>query len=118
MSKHRDKYMGAYRSVRPLVLRRDNNKCVKCASGLRLEVHHVNGYTDNDIKNLQTLCYRCHSVAPMGEDYWEWLDSGLDGMSQTIESVGSRIRESYSDKTDEEYNEIVEAVLKQLEKVN
>jgi hypothetical protein len=54
----------------------------------------------------------------MGEDYWEWLDSGLDGMSQTIESVGSRIRESYSDKTDEEYNEIVEAVLKQLEKVN
>jgi hypothetical protein len=54
----------------------------------------------------------------MGEDYWEWLDSGLDGMSQTIASVGSRIRESYSDKTDEEYNEIVEAVLKQLEKVN
>ena len=62
-----------YRKIRPLVLERDNYRCIKCGSETELECHHVNGYGDNSIENLQTLCVICHSSAPMGDDYWEWL---------------------------------------------
>jgi len=91
----RSKHRKAYMSARPLVLERDNNKCVKCASKVALEVHHVNGYTDNDIKNLQTLCCHCHLVAPMGEDYWTWLDKGMDGVKHIVAKVGQKYAEKY-----------------------
>mgnify|MGYP003150134471 CR=1 FL=1 len=112
----RDKYMTAFQSVRGLVVDRDDNKCVKCASNIRLEVHHVNGYIDNNIKNLQTLCYRCHGVAPMGSDYWTWLDSGLDGTHQLSNYVFASVRQSYSDKTNDEFEEMCETALKDIER--
>ncbi|MFH0771679.1 MAG: HNH endonuclease [Candidatus Omnitrophota bacterium] len=55
--------------VRWEVLKRDNYKCVKCGRGpathhnITLEVDHkrsVAKHGDNDIANLQTLCYDCN----------------------------------------------------------
>ena len=42
---------------------RDNFKCVKCNSTEKLEVDHIKELIDggdNSIKNLQTLCKKCH----------------------------------------------------------
>jgi heterodisulfide reductase subunit B len=63
----RDEYMEEFHKVKPQVLERDGNCCVKCKSILSLEVHHVDGYKNNDPQFLVTLCYLCHAVAPMGE---------------------------------------------------
>ena len=62
------------RSLRTLVLERDNNSCRLCGDkGLRLIAHHRNGahvrtdiealqnHPDNAMDNLITLCRKCHS---------------------------------------------------------
>jgi len=50
--------------IRLMVLDRDRNRCTKCKSTERLEVHHTthrkHGGTD-DINNLVTLCEQCHT---------------------------------------------------------
>ncbi len=44
-------------------LERDGFKCVMCGNspktGYSLEVHHIDK-DENDLENLQTLCYECH----------------------------------------------------------
>lgn len=49
--------------TRLTVLQRDNFKCTLCGNspqtGSTLEIHHKNG-ANNDLKNLQTLCFLCH----------------------------------------------------------
>jgi 5-methylcytosine-specific restriction endonuclease McrA len=59
----------AFKKVRPSVIKRDDRRCVKCGSSVRIEVHHVKGYTENNPADLQTLCYLCHGVAPMDGAY-------------------------------------------------
>ena len=53
--------------LRKKILDRDNNKCMKCASTNKLEVHHIllrsNGGSNNE-SNLITLCSACHKHAP------------------------------------------------------
>lgn len=81
MSINRDKYDGVFKTVRPQVLLRDGNRCVKCGLTLDLEVHHIDGYKNNDLEKLATLCYFCHGIAPMGKDLFEqWLLLGEDGV--------------------------------------
>jgi hypothetical protein len=111
----RNKYQTEYTDVRSLVLSRDDNKCVKCDTGIKLEVHHVNGYKDNNIKNLQTLCYRCHIVAPMGGEYWKWVDSGLDGLQMTAMAVGNNVRYC-TDKNDKQIDRLIKNTIIEFDK--
>ena len=40
---------------------RDNHQCVKCSSTDELHIHHIDkDNTNNDYKNLITLCKKCH----------------------------------------------------------
>lgn len=84
---NRDTYDPAFKAVRPSIIERDGGHCVKCGSDARIEVHHVNGYMDNDPANLQTLCYFCHGIAPMGDEYWAWKQSGEDGWSHFFRTM-------------------------------
>jgi len=80
----RDSYKSSFESAKPIVLNRDGNRCVKCGCSLSLEIHHVEGYKQNDPALLVTLCYLCHGVAPMGtERFKEWLANGESGV-QTL----------------------------------
>lgn len=84
----RDRYMSEFTKVRPQVLSRDGNCCVKCGSTLSLEVHHIDGYKNNAPEMLVTLCYLCHGVAPMGKELFaQWLvlgESGVDTIRREI----------------------------------
>ena len=81
MTINRDKYDGVFRSVRSQVLLRDGNRCVKCGLTIDLEVHHIEGYKENDIEKLATLCCFCHGIAPMGRELFnQWLLLGEDGV--------------------------------------
>jgi len=78
---HRDKYMAAFKAIRPTILARDGNKCAKCGSNLTLEVHHIDGYSNNNPELLITLCCLCHGIAPMGEEpFSQWLLLGENGI--------------------------------------
>lgn len=56
--------------IRFKVMQRDNYKCCLCGNtrenGYSLEIHHKNG-PDNDINNLQTLCFLCHRGLHLSE---------------------------------------------------
>ena len=50
-----------YREMRPLVMKRDGQRCVLCESTTRLHVHHIDeNPTNNRAVNLVTLCQPCH----------------------------------------------------------
>lgn len=79
---HRERHVIAFREVRPQVLERDENRCIKCGSAVSLEVHHVEGYQCNDLELMATLCWLCHCIAPMGKAVFdEWLARGDDGLT-------------------------------------
>jgi RNA-directed DNA polymerase len=49
--------------IRSEVIRRDEYRCVLCASGQRIEVHHIEPYKagmKHDLAKLVTLCATCH----------------------------------------------------------
>ena len=91
-----------YIKIRPIILKRDNHKCLKCGSSHRLDVHHVNAVDDNKPENLQTLCHKCHCLAPTGSDYWIWLNEGVSGTAKnnnyTEELAEKWFKENASDK--------------------
>jgi 5-methylcytosine-specific restriction endonuclease McrA len=105
MSNYRTENKGwqEYIKLRPAILKRDNHKCLKCGSPHRLNVHHVNRVDDNKPDNLQTLCYKCHCLAPTGSKYWEWLGKGEPGKSKAnnyVEELAEKwFKENYPDKT-------------------
>jgi 5-methylcytosine-specific restriction protein A len=52
-------------NIRPIVWERDGRKCVRCATPLKLEECHIDHIksgklANNSLKNLRTLCRRCH----------------------------------------------------------
>lgn len=58
-----------WRAVRQEVLRRDENKCVRCGSGRSvsksIHMHHIKSWAKNpeyrfDLANIVTLCRQCH----------------------------------------------------------
>ena len=89
---NRDEFNAAFVAMRPAVLERDGNCCVKCKSTLALEVHHIEGYAHNEPKLLATLCYLCHGVAPMGEEpFRQWLvigETGADVIRKRLLAAG------------------------------
>jgi hypothetical protein len=56
-----------WQALRARALRRDSG-CVYCGQGesddrhARLEVNHLNGYRDNRLEALETVCVLCHRV--------------------------------------------------------
>ena len=85
---NRDKYDSAFKAVRGQVVTRDGGRCVKCGSALELEVHHIEGYANNEPEKLVTLCFFCHGIAPMGkQEFDEWMVFGKDG----IDSIRERL---------------------------
>ena len=46
--------------VKPVIFKRDKNKCVKCGSTKRLELAHKRYGSDLTIKDFETLCKKCH----------------------------------------------------------
>lgn len=59
-----------WRSIRTIVIRRDGSKCQICGSKKQLQVHHITPYRytqDNSLKNLITLCAKCHRKAETGK---------------------------------------------------
>lgn len=83
----RDAFDPMFKAIRPAVLERDKNQCAKCGYAASIEVHHVNGYEDCRFEMLRTLCYRCHLIAPMGEEYWEWEKSGQNGWESAVDFI-------------------------------
>lgn len=50
------------KKLRESILRRDSNRCTVCRTRDKLNVHHMDGNKENNIKkNLITLCHSCHS---------------------------------------------------------
>ncbi len=85
----RNRYVGAFNAVRSQVLERDDNQCVKCGLRLELEVHHIEGYVNNEPENLATLCCFCHGIAPMGRELFaQWLLIGEDGIDVIRRRLG------------------------------
>jgi len=77
-----------FNKQRDTVLKRDQRKCVKCGSTSCLEVHHINGYKENNPEKLQTLCYFCHIVAPQTQkEYHEWLLNGKTFADLLVEEI-------------------------------
>ena len=89
---NRDEFNAAFQAVKPKVLARDKNCCVKCGLTLALEVHHIEGYAHNEPELLATLCYLCHGVAPMGKELFiQWRligESGLDVLKKRLSAAG------------------------------
>lgn len=57
-------YRLLYRPLRLKIVKRDHYQCVACSDTKRLEVHHIDGDTSNNIpENLITLCKSCHARA-------------------------------------------------------
>lgn len=53
------------RNIRPVVWKRDGGKCVRCQTLLGLNEAHIDHIqsgkrASNKLKNLRTLCRRCH----------------------------------------------------------
>jgi hypothetical protein len=115
VARNRDRYAGAYKRVRPGVLERDGHKCRKCGLTQWLETHHVNGYEDNDPANIVTLCHYCHNIAPMREEFWVWLESGDDGITEAEDFVLGKVRAAYPELTDAEFGALCQSVLDRLE---
>ena len=65
MATKRD-YGDNWKELRKNVLERDNNTCRKCGKSPSKQVHHIIPLREggkNEVKNLITLCKRCHNIA-------------------------------------------------------
>ena len=65
MPKKRTPHEIWFKSVRPNVWLRDEKKCVHCTADVTLRKAHIDHIVSgkngtNDMRNLRTLCRRCH----------------------------------------------------------
>lgn len=71
-----------YREMRPLVLKRDGEKCLLCEGTDRLNVHHIDeNPLNNRTTNLATLCWDCHMKVHFSEQK-EALSSKLKTLAE------------------------------------
>lgn len=82
------------------ILRRDNYACVWCNVGSRLNVHHIEKWSDNkdrrfDRTNLVTLCKDCHYKVHNGGRYHTQpqphMSILLEGYAEEIEAICMRV---------------------------
>lgn len=79
--------------MKPDVLKRDDYKCTLCGSTKALCVHHKNkNKSDNNLDNLQTLCYPCHGkIHAMGDRVNRWsvnYDSCIECGTTEVKHTG------------------------------
>ncbi len=64
--------------VRKLVLNRDGNKCKRCLSKVKLQVHHLtykNHFNEHrHLEDLITLCNDCHEKQHFNNDFKQLSD--------------------------------------------
>ncbi len=71
-----------YREIRPLVLKRDGNRCLLCEGTEKLNVHHIDeNPLNNRTVNLATLCWDCHMKVHFS-DQKEALSSRLKTLAE------------------------------------
>ena len=59
------RYPPEFYEQRTKVIIRDGRKCINCGKNRKLVVHHKNhNIFDNSLKNLVTLCRKCHYKIP------------------------------------------------------
>jgi len=113
-------YAKWYAEMRPLIMERDDRRCVVCqgteqtaivtwkgqqVSRTNLTIHHINeDPTDNAPENLVTLCKTCHAVHhKSAQTPWPWLGVYAQAKSQSMTSKWKRIvtslRQTYSPTT-------------------
>jgi 5-methylcytosine-specific restriction protein A len=68
-------YDADWQAVRAQAMQRDGNRCTRCSSTDRLNVHHVKTVREAPalrlvLGNLQTLCASCHSAHTSREHSW------------------------------------------------
>lgn len=92
--------------IRKKVLKRDNSSCVMCGAVENLQIHHIHSVAystlkdKNNIKNLATLCKKCHYLAHDGNywgieaysnvkgGFWEWIkDSERIKMEHILKNI-------------------------------
>lgn len=68
MNKHYKGFLNSqeWKTISEARKKMDGNKCTRCGSSNRLEVHHMSYYLHPqkgllDLNNLITLCHKCHS---------------------------------------------------------
>jgi len=64
-----------YKKMRAIVRKRDRYKCQLCDSKKKLQVHHINRYSDSileryDPSNGITLCFCCHKKVTGRESFY------------------------------------------------
>lgn len=94
-----------YRRGRRAAFLESHGNCVKCGREA-MEAHHVYGPTDDSPENLRALCYRCHLVAPAGDAYWVWEESGESGPERFMRTCKPIVRAMMMDLAEEEFNEL------------
>lgn len=77
----RDKVKKLY----PIILNRDDYKCVLCNEKQHLEIHHIIPICDDDtlalkLTNLITLCEDCHKLAHLTN--WKYVDKNIQFILQ------------------------------------
>lgn len=58
------------------IVKRDNEKCVRCKSRQNLTVHHIKPRSEGGVtvaRNLITLCNDCHDWAECNDPTWDKL---------------------------------------------
>jgi hypothetical protein len=57
--------------LKKVVLIRDMYKCQICQDSVNLQIHHIDyDKTHNNVKNLITLCAKCHGKTNSKRNYW------------------------------------------------
>lgn len=54
-------------TIVPRIRKRDGNRCTRCDSTTRLEVHHIGDRFNHADDNLATLCHDCHATETAAE---------------------------------------------------
>lgn len=63
-------YPFIFRKIRLKILQRDNYICQLCNKKAKI-VHHIDYYKSNcNLKNLISLCNKCHTKTNSNRDYW------------------------------------------------
>ncbi len=104
-------YAKWFAEMRPLVMERDEHRCVVCqkqeqatvidwkgqqVSRTNLTIHHINvDPTDNTPQNLVTMCKTCHAIHhKSAQTPWPWLGVYAQAKSQSMTSKWKKITTS------------------------
>ena len=103
------RWSGQWERNRTAALERDGNKCIRCSSTKKIEVHHkipwAEGQEDpHRLDNLETLCGRCHRLDHVTEERVQQLKEGnLKSWEGTERRLSTSIRTKKLWKEDEEF---------------